>query len=90
MAKAKKSNLPGSIYKNGRRWWWKVRLPGEEKTAARPLSEEDTLDEHPEVAELLARFKQTRESQPKGLENKKQVQALEHQIHEFLMLIAKL
>lgn len=54
------------------------------------VSEEDTLDEHPEVAELLARVKQTRESQPKGLDNKKQIPELEHQIHEFLMLIAKL
>ncbi|MDD5458819.1 MAG: hypothetical protein PHF37_05460 [Phycisphaerae bacterium] len=38
MAKSKTNhNLSGSIYKNGKRWWWKVKLPGEEKTKARPL-----------------------------------------------------
>jgi hypothetical protein len=30
-------NLPGSIYKNGSRWWWKVKLPGEENSKSRPL-----------------------------------------------------
>ncbi|MGC9453780.1 MAG: hypothetical protein ACP5HU_02850, partial [Phycisphaerae bacterium] len=29
--------LPGTIYRNGRRWWWKVRLPGENRIRARPL-----------------------------------------------------
>ena len=33
----RKSKLPGSIYKNKNRWWWKVRLPGEHKPIARPL-----------------------------------------------------
>ncbi|AQT68052.1 site-specific tyrosine recombinase XerC [Anaerohalosphaera lusitana] len=38
MAKAKKNhNLPGAIYKNGNRWWWKVQLPGEDKLRSRPL-----------------------------------------------------
>ncbi|MDO8302681.1 MAG: site-specific integrase, partial [Sedimentisphaerales bacterium] len=32
-----KHNLPGAIYKNGSRWWWKVKLPGEEKIKSRPL-----------------------------------------------------
>lgn len=35
--KAKKHELTGSIYKNGNRYWWKVQLPGEEKTKARAL-----------------------------------------------------
>jgi len=32
-----KSKLPGSIYKNGNRWWWKVKLPHENQVKARPL-----------------------------------------------------
>ncbi len=32
-----KAKLPGTIYKNGNRFWWKVKLPGENKTKARPL-----------------------------------------------------
>lgn len=35
--KKRKSKLPGSIYKNKSSWWWKVKLPGEHKTIARPL-----------------------------------------------------
>ena len=31
------ANLPGSLYQRNGRWWWKVQLPGEEKTNARPL-----------------------------------------------------
>ena len=30
-------NLPGSLYQRNGRWWWKVQLPGEKKTKARPL-----------------------------------------------------
>lgn len=38
MAKRKKNpNIPGSIYKNGNRYWWKVQLPGEDKITSRPL-----------------------------------------------------
>ena len=29
--------LPGSIYLNRNRYWWKVQLPGETKAKARPL-----------------------------------------------------
>jgi len=29
--------IPGTIYRNGSRWWWRVRLPGEAKPKARPL-----------------------------------------------------
>ncbi|MHC4694893.1 MAG: tyrosine-type recombinase/integrase [Planctomycetota bacterium] len=32
-----KAALPGSIYLNRSRWWWKVKLPGETKPKARPL-----------------------------------------------------
>ncbi len=35
--KRKKHNLPGTIYKNGNRYWWKVKLPGEDAVKARPL-----------------------------------------------------
>jgi integrase len=31
------ANLPGAIYLNKNRYWWKVRLPGETKIKARPL-----------------------------------------------------
>ena len=38
MSKKKaKHNLSGTIYKNGNRYWWKVKLPGEETAIARPL-----------------------------------------------------
>lgn len=38
MAKnTKKLNLPGTIYLNKKRWWWKVQLPGEDKPKAHPL-----------------------------------------------------
>jgi len=33
----KPKRLPGCIYRNGNRWWWKVRLPGEDRIRARPL-----------------------------------------------------
>ncbi len=40
-AKAKRSTkeakLPGTIYLNKNRYWWKVKLPGEVKIKARPL-----------------------------------------------------
>lgn len=29
--------LPGSIYRNGNRYWWSVKLPGEAKRTSRPL-----------------------------------------------------
>ena len=32
-----KNNLPGSIYLNKNRYWWKVQLPGEPTLKARPL-----------------------------------------------------
>jgi integrase len=31
------TDLPGTIYLNKNRYWWKVRLPGEDKPKARPL-----------------------------------------------------
>ncbi|RKY05119.1 MAG: hypothetical protein DRP56_09270, partial [Planctomycetota bacterium] len=31
------ADLPGTIYLNKNRYWWKVRLPGEDKSKARPL-----------------------------------------------------
>ena len=31
------ADLLGTIYLNKKRYWWKVRLPGEEKIKARPL-----------------------------------------------------
>ncbi|MHC4741060.1 MAG: tyrosine-type recombinase/integrase [Planctomycetota bacterium] len=32
-----RSKIPGTIYLNKNRWWWKVKLPGEDKPIARPL-----------------------------------------------------
>jgi hypothetical protein len=32
-----RATLPGSIFKRGRRWWWKVQLPGETKAKSQPL-----------------------------------------------------
>ena len=32
-----KLNLPGTIYLNKKRWWWKVQLPGEDIPKAYPL-----------------------------------------------------
>lgn len=29
--------LPGEVYQRAGRWWWRVRLPGEDKARARPL-----------------------------------------------------
>jgi len=34
---ARQQKVPGTIYLNGRRYWWKVRLPGEDRPRARPL-----------------------------------------------------
>jgi hypothetical protein len=34
---SKKTKLPGSVYLNKNRYWWKVKLPGESKISARPL-----------------------------------------------------
>ena len=36
-AASAKTGLPGTIYLNKNRYWWKVRLPGELKKRARPL-----------------------------------------------------
>ncbi|MCE5277147.1 MAG: site-specific integrase [Planctomycetaceae bacterium] len=33
----KRLTVPGSIYLNGRRYWWRVRLPGQPSHVARPL-----------------------------------------------------
>jgi hypothetical protein len=35
--KSKQVKLPGTIYLNKNRYWWKVQLPGEAKTKARSL-----------------------------------------------------
>jgi hypothetical protein len=29
--------MRGSLYKNGNRWWWRVKLPGEKKRKGIPL-----------------------------------------------------
>ena len=31
------ASLPGTIYRNGQRYWWKVQLPGEPQAKPRPL-----------------------------------------------------
>ena len=32
-----KVSLPGTAYQRGQRWWWRVKLPGEDKPKARAL-----------------------------------------------------
>jgi hypothetical protein len=32
--------LPGELYQRADRWWWRVKLPGEDKAKARPLKAE--------------------------------------------------
>ena len=45
-----KVSLPGSFYQRGQRWWWRVKLPGEDKPRARALKPEGqkatTKDRH--------------------------------------------
>ncbi len=57
MPMVKDNGLPGSIYRNGKRYWWAVQLPGETKRKARPLRPAGarfaTTD--PGVAEQVAR-----------------------------------
>jgi len=33
-------SLPGTAYQRGERWWWRVKLPGEDKPRARALKPE--------------------------------------------------
>ncbi len=33
--------LPGKAYQRGNRWWWCVKLPGEEKARSRPLKTQE-------------------------------------------------
>ncbi|MDD5457878.1 MAG: site-specific integrase [Phycisphaerae bacterium] len=59
MAKTKRTtDIPGTIYKNGNRYWWKVKLPGEDKVKSYPLkpvgSTQATKDKS--VAEECARY----------------------------------
>ena len=35
-----KVSLPGTAYQRGQRWWWRVKLPGEDKPRARALKPE--------------------------------------------------
>jgi integrase len=37
VAQTRLNKVPGTIYLNKNRYWWKVQLPGEDKPAARPL-----------------------------------------------------
>jgi hypothetical protein len=34
---APRAPLPGELYRRADRWWWRVKLPGEDKAKARPL-----------------------------------------------------
>jgi hypothetical protein len=47
--------LPGELYWRENRWWWRVKLPGEDKTKARPLGQEtgETSAGAREVAEKI-------------------------------------
>jgi hypothetical protein len=35
--KSLRVTLPGKTYRRGNRWWWHVKLPGEDKAKSRPL-----------------------------------------------------
>ncbi len=37
MARRRENRIPGSIYDNNGRWWWKVTLPGHDKRQSIPL-----------------------------------------------------
>ena len=54
---AKKADLPGTIYLNGRRYWWKVKLPGEAEAKARllKLEAQGYATKSLDVAESIAR-----------------------------------
>ena len=48
--------LPGELYQRADRWWWRVKLPGEDKAKARPLklNGEKAAAEDRETAEKIA------------------------------------
>jgi hypothetical protein len=48
--------LPGEFYQRAGRWWWRVKLPGEEKAKARPLKPEGAKAavDDPETAGKIA------------------------------------
>jgi len=51
------TTLSGTFYQRGRRWWWRVQLPGEDKPKSRPLrraGSRETATEKPEAAEIAA------------------------------------
>jgi len=54
-----KGYIPGTIYLNGKRYWWKVRLPGQKKTRAIPL--------RPEGARFATADRRTAEKVARGL-----------------------
>jgi len=37
--------LPGRLYQRGNRWWWQVKLPGDDRTRARPLGDGVAADD---------------------------------------------
>lgn len=49
-------SLPGTLRKRGNRWWWNVKLPGEERATAKPLKPQgaDAATEDLEAAKGLA------------------------------------
>ena len=55
-SQAPKIVLPGEFYLRAGRWWWRVRLPGEDKAKARPLKPEGakTAAEDRQIAEKIA------------------------------------
>ena len=51
------TTLPGTFYQRGRRWWWRVQLPGEDKPKSRPLrraGSRETATDKQEAAEIAA------------------------------------
>jgi len=51
------TTLSGTFYQRGRRWWWRVQLPGEDKPRSRPLrraGSRETATDKQEAAEIAA------------------------------------
>ena len=55
--KRKNQTVPGTIYRNKNRWWWKVKLPGDENIRNLPLKPigADFATSHRDVAEEIAK-----------------------------------
>ena len=74
------TTLPGTFYQRGRRWWWRVQLPGEDKPKSRPLrraGSRETATDKQEAAEIAAHMWQAAApSEPPGDESETPVSSV--------------